>query len=144
MLRRSFLLSVLLGLAWMVPAAKAADGPARILMVTQSAGFRHGSVTRKEGQLAPAERALTELGISSNLFRVDCTQDCAKDFKKEKLQHYDIVFFYTTGKLPIAEADLDYFFKEWLPAKGHGFIGAHSAADGGAAYTAGRALPPAL
>ena len=65
------------------------DGPARILMVTQSAGFRHGSVTRKDGQLSHAERAITELGISSNAFRVDCTQDCARDFTKEKLQHYE-------------------------------------------------------
>ena len=60
---------------------------------------------------------------------MDCTQDCAADFTKEKLQHYDIVFFYTTGTLPIKEKDLEYFFQEWLPAKGHGFIGAHSAAD---------------
>lgn len=103
--------------------------PARILMVTQSAGFKHGSVSRKEGQLAPAEQAITELGISSNLFRVDCTQDCAADFTKEKLQNYDIVLFYTTGTLPIKEEDLNYFFNEWLPAKGHGFIGTHSAAD---------------
>ncbi|MBC8354242.1 MAG: ThuA domain-containing protein [Planctomycetes bacterium] len=109
--------------------AEDAVKPARILMVTQSAGYKHGSVSRKDGQLAPAEHALTELGISSNVFRVDCTQDVAADFTKEKLQHYDIVFFYTTGKLPIKEADLDYFFKEWLPAKGHGFVGAHSAAD---------------
>ncbi len=108
---------------------EAAVKPARILMVTQSAGFRHGSVTRKEGNLAPAERVMTELGISSQLFRVDCTQDCAKDFTKEKLEHYDIVMFYTTGTLPIKEEDLDYFFKDWLKQKGHGFIGAHSAAD---------------
>ena len=101
----------------------------RMLMVTQSAGFKHGSVSRKEGQLAPAERAITELGVSSNLFRVDCTQDCAADFTKEKLQNYDIVLFYTTGKLPIAEEDLDYFFNDWLKQKGHGFIGTHSAAD---------------
>ena len=106
-----------------------APGGYRMLMLTQSAGFRHGSVTRKEGMLSPAERAITELGISSNLFRVDCSQDAAKDFTKEKLQDYDIVFFYTTGNLPIEEDDLDYFFKEWLPTKGHGFIGAHSAAD---------------
>jgi uncharacterized protein len=103
--------------------------PARILMVTQSAGFKHGSVTRKEGQLAPAERAVTEIGIESNLFRVDCTQDAALDFTKENLQNYDIVFFYTTGDLPIKEEHLKYFYEEWLPQKGHGFIGAHSAAD---------------
>lgn len=102
---------------------------ARILMVTQSAGFRHGSVTRKEGQLAPAERAITELGISSGLFRVDCTQDVAKDFTKETLDNYDIVFFYTTGDLPIPKDVLEYFLNDWLKRPGHGFVGAHSAAD---------------
>lgn len=109
--------------------AASSPKPTRILMVTQSAGFKHGSVSRKDNELSPAERALTELGVSTNAFRVDCTQDCAADFTKEKLQNYDIVFFYTTGKLPIAEADLDYFFNDWLKQKGHGFIGAHSAAD---------------
>ena len=108
---------------------EAKDGPVRILFVTQSAGFRHGSVTRKEGNLSVSERVMTELGISSNEFRVDCTQDVAKEFTKEKLEHYDIVMFYTTGKLPIAEENLDYFFNDWLKQKGHGFIGTHSAAD---------------
>ena len=102
---------------------------ARILMVTQSAGFKHGSVTRKEGDLSPSERAITELGVTSGLFRVDCTQDVAKDFTKDALQNYDIVFFYTTGDLPIPEDVRDYFFNDWLKQKGHGFIGAHSAAD---------------
>ena len=102
---------------------------ARILMVTQSAGFKHGAVTRKEGQLSPAERAITDLGISSALFRVDATQDVAKDFTKENLQNYDIVFFYTTGNLPIPDDVKEYFLNDWLKQKGHGFIGAHSAAD---------------
>ena len=101
----------------------------RILMVTQSAGFRHGSVNRGDKPLAPAERVMTELGVSSNLFRVDCTQDTAADFTREKLQNYNIVMFYTTGKLPIKQEDLDYFFNDWLKQKGHGFIGTHSAAD---------------
>lgn len=104
-------------------------GGYRILMLTQSAGFKHGSVNRKEGVLSPSEQAVTEIGIRSNLFRVDCTQDAAKDFTKENLKNYDIVLFYTTGNLPIKEENLDYFFKEWLPTKGHGFIGTHSAAD---------------
>jgi type 1 glutamine amidotransferase len=101
----------------------------RILMVTQSAGFRHGAVNRGDKPLAPAERVMTELGISSNLFRVDCTQDVATDFTREKLQNYNIVMFYTTGKLPIKQEDLDYFFNDWLKQEGHGFIGTHSAAD---------------
>ena len=119
---------VIVGILLSIPL-QAAPKQARILMVTQSAGFRHGAVTRKNDQLAPSERVMKELGVASNLFRVDCTQDVAKDFTKANLQNYDIVLFYTTGNLPIAEADLDYFFNDWLKQKGHGFIGTHSAAD---------------
>ena len=72
---------------------------------------------------------MTELGITSGLFRVDCTQDVAKDLTKEKLDSYDIVFFYTTGDLPIDPEVRDYLFTQWVKQKGHGFIGTHSAAD---------------
>ncbi len=101
----------------------------RILMVTQSAGFRHGAVTRKNEELSLAEKVLTEVGVKSGLFRVDCTQDVAKDFTKEALDQYDIVFFYTTGNLPIPEETREYFIKEWLTQPGKGFIGTHSATD---------------
>jgi uncharacterized protein len=113
-------------------AAAEQGKPVRMLFVTQSGGFKHGSVSRKGGNLAPAEEAMTQLGLKSNLFRVDCTQDVVKDFTKENLQNYDIVMFYTTGRrkqLPIAEDAMQYFLGEWLRQKGHGFIGAHSAAD---------------
>jgi uncharacterized protein len=109
--------------------AKPREGGYRILMVTQSAGFKHGSVTRKDEKLSPAEQVVTEMGIRSNLFRVDCTQDAKKDFTKENLQNYDIVWFYTTGDLPIEKDNLEYFFNDWLKKRGHGFIGTHSAAD---------------
>ncbi len=72
---------------------------------------------------------MTQLGQQTGLFDVHCTQDAEADFTKENLQNYDIVMFYTTGDLPIAEADLEYFFNEWLKQKGHGFIGFHSATD---------------
>ncbi len=106
----------------------------RILMVTQSQGFVHGSVRRPDGsepekKLAVSEIAMIQLGQKTGLFTVDCTQDVAADFTRANLQNYDIVMFYTTGSLPIADADRDYFFKEWLTTKGHGFIGFHSAAD---------------
>lgn len=123
---------LLLGLSIGVSGVKAqepAKKNARILMVTQSAGFKHGSVTRKDAPLSPAERALTELGVSSGLFRVDCTQDVAQDFTRQRLDGYDIVFFYTTGDLPIAQDVLEYFLNTWLKQRGHGFIGAHSATD---------------
>ena len=99
-------------------------------MLTQSAGFKHGSVSRPgDDKLAVSEVAMIQLGEKTGLFSVDCTQDAAADFTKDNLKNYDIVMFYTTGSLPIAEADRDYFFKEWLTTKGHGFLGFHSAAD---------------
>ncbi|MEQ9409187.1 MAG: ThuA domain-containing protein [Fuerstiella sp.] len=112
----------------------------RVLMLTQSAGFRHGSVNRAKKDLAPAEIAMVQLGQTTGLFSVDCTQDAASDFTKENLQNYDIVMFYTTGKfqgdnrLPIAKEDLDYFLNTWLKQKGHGFMGFHSATDTYADY----------
>jgi len=101
----------------------------RILMVTQSAGFKHGSVTRTTEELAPAEVALIQLGQQTGQFTVDCTQDAAADFTKDNLENYDIVAFYTSGTLPIAEVDLEYFLNDWLKQKGHGFLGFHSASD---------------
>lgn len=111
--------------------AVAADAPARkahALFVTQSKGFKHGSVSRPENTLAPAEIAMKQLGEQTGLFDVDCTQQ-ASDINKENLKHYDIVMFYTTGDLPIEPAELTYFLDDWLKQKGHGFIGFHSATD---------------
>jgi len=102
----------------------------RVLMLTQSAGFVHDSVKRKEQDLAPSEIAMVQLGQTSELFTVDCTQDATSDFTKDNLQKYDIVMFYTSGKkLPIADGDLDFFLNTWLKQKGHGFMGFHAATD---------------
>jgi hypothetical protein len=108
------------------------QAPSRVLFVTQSAGFVHGAVKRdpqQPQQLATAEIALVQLGQQSGLFTVDCTQDCAADFTRENLQNYDIVAFYTTLDLPIAESDRQYFLNDWLKQPGHGFLGFHSAGD---------------
>jgi type 1 glutamine amidotransferase len=140
--RRRFLLPVLVvfQVAIVGGRSSAGDAPvsqpvrpgARMLFLTYSGGFKHGSVNRKEGDLAPAERAMTQLGVASNLFRVDCTQDPATAITKSNLDNYDIVMFYTTGpraKWPVTDEAFDYFLGTWLKQKGHGFIGAHSAAD---------------
>jgi len=100
-----------------------------VLMVTQSQGFVHNPVKRPTDKLATSEIAVTQLGQKVGWFDVHCTQDVAADFTKENLQNYQLVLFYTTGNLPIAKADLDYFFEEWLQQPGHGFVGVHSAAD---------------
>ena len=106
----------------------AADKP-RILFLTQSKGFRHGSVHRKTSERSPAELAMMQLALNSNEFTIYCSQNAAADITKENLQNFDIVAFYTTGKLPIAEADIEYMLGEWLHIKGHGFMGFHSATD---------------
>jgi uncharacterized protein len=103
-----------------------------VLFVTQSFGFKHSVVDRKNGDLSTAERAVVEWGDSSHLYHADCTQDVAADLTKENLQKYDIVMFYTTGprsKWPVDDATLDYLCNDWAKQKGHGFIGIHSATD---------------
>lgn len=127
MLRRVLLCLVMLIAVSRI--SRADEKPSRILFVTQSMGFKHGSVNRPADNLAPSEVALIQLGEQSKLFTVNCTQDCEADFTRENLQKYDIVAFYTTGDLPIAEADREYFFKEWVTQKGHGVLGFHSAGD---------------
>jgi type 1 glutamine amidotransferase len=131
----SIALTAAIGCLLFVSSASAA-GKAKILMVTQSQGFVHGSVNRDRKDfprlaLAPAEIAMTQLGQQSGLFDLHCTQDVTADFTKANLEKYgyDVVMFYTTGDLPIAEADKEYFFNEWLKKKGHGFVGFHSALD---------------
>ena len=101
----------------------------KVLMLTQSKGFKHDSVNRDNKVLSTAEIAMTQLGQQSQLFVVTCTQDAALDFRKENLQKYDIVMFYTTGKLEISQEAQQYFVNVWLKEKGHGWIGFHSAAD---------------
>ncbi len=103
--------------------------PSRMLFITQSAGYPHSTVTRKDGQLAVTEIAIKTLGETTKLFTADLTQDCKSDVTKANLAKYDIVAFYTTGTLPIADADRDYLFAEWAKQKGHGIMGFHSAGD---------------
>jgi type 1 glutamine amidotransferase len=119
--------------AWCVATTSVQAAPpakkARILFLTESRGFRHGSVKRDSDKLSPAEVAMTQLGQQTGLFEVHSTQNCEADFTKENLKNYDIVMFYTTGVLPISDETRDYFINDWLKQKGHGFIGFHSATD---------------
>ena len=133
-MKLSLVLALAVGMNFLSASSVPAAEKARVLMLTQSQGFVHGSVNRGQKDqpkqaLAPAEVSMTQLGQKTGLFDVTCTQDAAADFTKENLQKFDVVMFYTTGDLPIADADKDYFFKEWLTKKGHGFVGFHSALD---------------
>ncbi|MBK7877723.1 MAG: ThuA domain-containing protein [Planctomycetes bacterium] len=107
------------------PAARPA--PKRVLVYTVSAGYEHDVVKRaKPDEPSLVERTLVELGKQRGWFECVLSRD-AKDFTKENLATFDLVFFYTTGELPFTDdakrALLD-FVKD-----GKAFAGAHCATD---------------
>lgn len=121
------LLRILAVLVLVAPAAAQEKKKYKLLYISQSKGFKHGSVDRKDGKpLAPSEIAVTEIGAASGLFDVECTQD-ASVLTAEKLKELDAVMFYTTGNLPITPENFA-AFEAWLQS-GKAMIGAHSATD---------------
>lgn len=98
----------------------AAPEPAgqRLLYVTHSAGYRH--------EVLPlSHEVVRELGRSGG-FEVTVSED-ASVISEAGLGGYDAVFFYTSGELPLGDAQ-----KRALLAfvkGGKGFVGAHSATD---------------
>ena len=71
------------------PDAAKPDAPAdkrvyRVFMLSQSGNYEHESVKRKQGNLSTAERTVTELGISSGLFHVDCESRRRQGFSPRK------------------------------------------------------------
>ncbi len=133
-------------------SALAQATPKKLLVVTTTTGFRHGSIPT-------LEKILTQLGESSGEFTVDFvhqppnkpadTKKNATDEERaahktaeaawedslklalqklspDNLKNYDgVVFASTTGDLPIPDKQ---GFLDWIKA-GHAFIGIHSASD---------------
>jgi type 1 glutamine amidotransferase len=100
------------------PPAAPAPSPSRILVMTKTAGFRHGSID------AGAE-ALRRLGREHG-FAVDVTEDPAV-FSSDRLAAYDVVVFLnTTGDIlkPPQETALESYMRT-----GGGFVGIHAATD---------------
>lgn len=121
-------LCALVALALAVPA-DAADKSAkkRLLVLTESRGFVHDVVRRKDGKPALAEQVLADLAGRAGDFEVVLSQDSRKEITAENLAGFDAVFFYTSGNLPLSDtqkADLIAFVRN-----GKGFAGAHSASD---------------
>jgi type 1 glutamine amidotransferase len=105
-----------------------------VLFFTKSAGFPHPVVTRKGGQLALAERILTEVGKEHG-FEVVASKDGGL-FEPEKIGEWDAFAFYTTGNLntsgtdknPPISIDGEKAFYDAIRG-GKGFISMHSATD---------------
>ena len=99
-----------------------AAAPARLLVVTHTAGFRHDSI-------AAAEQALMHLGGESGVFTTEFSRtagDVRTRLTPNGLAGIDAVFFAnTTGNLGIPDVQA---FVDWIAA-GKGFLGAHSASD---------------
>ena len=93
--------------------------PKRVLYITHSAGFRHGS-------LPTSCAVMQDLGVRSGDFEVSCSEDLAL-ISADSLQDFDILYFFTSGELALSnqqKADLLAFVRD-----GKGFGGAHSATD---------------
>jgi putative membrane-bound dehydrogenase-like protein len=99
----------------------------RVLVYTVSAGFEHEVSKRaKPDELSIVEKALVDLGRSSGRFEAVPSRDAA-EFDPERISHYDLVFFYTTGELPLSDAQKRSLFD--FVKKGGAFAGAHCATD---------------
>jgi type 1 glutamine amidotransferase len=90
-----------------------------VLYLTHSAGFKHDV-------LPLSEQILKQIGERSGAFEVTATQDCSA-LSRDGLKPYDVVVFYTTGELPISDAQKKAFL-DFIRA-GKGFVGIHSATD---------------
>jgi uncharacterized protein len=74
------------------------------------------------------ERRFMDLAKKNGFFDVDCSQNSRAEITGENLKKYDGVFFYTTGELPLSDAqksDLLAFVRK----EGNSFGGSHCATD---------------
>jgi type 1 glutamine amidotransferase len=119
------LLVLILGLG-MVQATSGQEKKRRLLVIGQSKGYQHDSIST-------AMATLYNLGRGSNrwdtFFRTDCTAITKKPLKwgAKNLDAFDAVAFFTDGELDMDDsqkADLLSFVRD----DGKGFIGIHSAA----------------
>jgi type 1 glutamine amidotransferase len=122
LMRHLLVVTIILGLA---VTAAAREKRRRLLVVGQSKGYQHDSIST-------AMVTLYNLGRSSGqwetTFRTDCTAVTKKPLKwgAKNLNDYDAVAFFTDGDLDMDDsqkADLLSFVRD-----GKGFIGIHSAA----------------
>jgi uncharacterized protein len=107
--------SLILGYA----PARAQDRPARILYFTHSAGYRHEVIPT-------SQEILKQIGEMPPRFEVTATEDVAA-FTAENLRQYGAVMFFTTGELPMDNAQQRAFID--FVRNGGGFLGVHSATD---------------
>ena len=105
--------------AAVVLAAVAFAQPKRILYVTHSAGFVHGSI-------GASREAMSQVARRTGKLEIFPTEDLSY-ITADRLREFDAIFFFTSGELPLSDSqkrDLLDFVRS-----GKGFGGAHSATD---------------
>lgn len=100
-------------------APVAAQKKSRLLFVTQCKGFRHQV-------LHQGEEIMEKLGAQHG-FDVTITQMAEKYITADGLKNYDVIVFYTTGELPLSDAQKSALLNAIKGGKF--FLGLHSATD---------------
>jgi uncharacterized protein len=105
-----------------------ANGRKRILIVAQTMGWHHDSIS-------DALATLVKMGQDSNLYDAEIRTDVEwitkkplKPMRKNLVQYDAIVFCSTTGELPLTE-DQKADFLSFVRDEGKGFVGIHAALD---------------
>jgi type 1 glutamine amidotransferase len=93
--------------------------PKRILYITHTAGFRHGSIET-------SARVMTEVAARTGVLEIVHTEDLAA-LAPGRLRDFDAIFFFTSGELPLSDEQKTAFLD--FISSGKGFGGAHSATD---------------
>jgi type 1 glutamine amidotransferase len=108
-----------LGFVCLLLSLAAEAQPKRVLYVTHSAGFRHGSIET-------SARVMSEVAARTGLLEVVHTEDLSL-LSAERLREFDVVFFFTSGELALSAEQRSAFLD--FVRYGKGFGGAHSATD---------------
>lgn len=102
------------------PGPLPVGSPARVLMLTTTAGFRHDSIDA-------ARDAMTTLASATRAFTVTTTEDLST-LSTTGLASYDVLFFaLTSGELALSDAQKAAVLG--FVNSGNGFLGVHSATD---------------
>lgn len=102
------------------PGPLPVDSPARVLMLTATAGFRHDSIDT-------AREVMTTLASTTRAFTVTTTEDLST-LSGATLASYDVlVFALTSGELALSEAQKAAILA--FVDSGNGLLGVHSATD---------------